>query len=215
MDIVALEHPRFRRAQREIFTRHVVVECLGHGCSLIREPGNPEKLDACCQYGVDVDVAERDRILARTGELRALLAPEAAAQPWFTETEIADPDFFSGRHVRSTRHGAGCVFLAHDKRGCAIHRASIENGWDYRGTKPHVCRLFPLTYTGDLLCLSDDYSDYSCSEIPGTPTVYRAARETLGEIFGAALIAELDRVEAALEHRRSKPARLPLISSSS
>ena len=206
MDCVALDHPRFRRAQREIFFRRVVVECLDHRCSLIREAGEPVKLDACCQYGVDVDVAERDRILEHAGQIRELLVDSAARQPWFTETEISDADFFSGRHVRSTRHGAGCVFLAHDKRGCAIHRASIEGGWDYRGVKPHVCRLFPLTYTGDLLCLSDDYVDYSCSEVPGVPTVYRAARETLGEIFGAALVAELDRQEAALE----QPVRLPL-----
>lgn len=207
MDVIALEHPRFRRAQREIFTRHVVVDCLDHGCRLIREPGDPEKLDACCQYGVDVDVAERDRILGRAEQIRELLVPAAGAQPWFTETERVDPDFFSGRHVRSTRFGDGCVFLAHDRRGCAIHRASIEGDWDYRGTKPHVCRLFPLTYTGDLLCLSDDYVDYSCSEIPDTPTVYRAARETLGEIFGDPLIAELDRHQAALVPDR---VRLPV-----
>lgn len=210
MDCVALEHPRFRRAQREIFTRRVVVECLEHRCSLIREAGAPLKLDACCQYGVDVDVAERDRIREHAAEIRDLLVDQAAAQPWFTDTEIVDSDFFSGRHVRSTRYGSGCVFLAHDRRGCAIHRASIEGGWDYRGVKPHVCRLFPLTYTGDLLCLSDDYADYSCSEIPRVPTVYRAARETLGEIFGAELIAELDRHQAAHDRRDSGPVRLPL-----
>lgn len=210
MDCVALEHPRFRRAQREIFVRRVVVECLEHHCRLIRAPGDPLLLDACCQYGVDVDVAERDRILEHAGQIRELLVGGAAEQPWFTSDEIADADFFSGRNVRTTRHGSGCVFLAHDGRGCAIHRASIEGGWDYRGVKPHVCRLFPLTYTGDLLCLSDDYHDYSCSQVPGVPTVYRAARETLAEIFGAELVAELDRHEAALEADDPGPVHLPL-----
>jgi Fe-S-cluster containining protein len=211
MDCVAIDHPRFRRAQRDVFLRRVVVECLSHRCSLILEPGSPVKLDACCQYGVDVDVGERDQILARAGEIRELLLGEAASQAWFTGEEIADADFPSGRQVRSTRHQGGCVFLAHDGRGCAIHRASIEGGWDYRGVKPHVCRLFPLTYTGDLLCLSDDYVDYSCSEVPGVPTVYRAARDTLGEVFGAELIAALDRAEVEVTASPAlDPLRLPL-----
>lgn len=211
MDCVALDHPRFRRAQRDVFVRRVVVDCLSHECSLRLEPGSPVKLDACCQYGVDVDVAERDQILGRASEIRALLIGEAASQPWFTDVEIEDADFFSGRQVRTTRHQGGCVFLAHDARGCAIHRASIAGDWDYRGVKPHVCRLFPLTYTGDLICLSDDYADYSCSEVAGVPTVYRAARDTLAEIFGAELVAVLDGAEAEVTAAdRRDPLRLPL-----
>lgn len=197
IEFVELPHPRFRRAQRDIFTVRVTADCMTHECALMKEHGRV-KLDACCQYGVDVDIAERDGILAHAGELRALLRPAAAAQPWFTTEELVDADFPSGRHVRTTTHGDGCVFLAHDGRGCAVHRASIEGNWDFHGIKPHVCRLFPLSYDQESIVLSDDYRDYSCSRDPDAPSVYRVGRDALGAIFGSDLVAALDAAEAAI-----------------
>jgi Fe-S-cluster containining protein len=178
-----------------VFRLRVVADCMSHECRLVRH-GDRRKLDACCQYGVDVDVSERDAILARAGEIARLLVPEAAAAPWFRGDEKVDPDFPTGRHVRTSTFGEGCLFLAHDRRGCAIHRAAIEGGWDMRGTKPHVCRLFPLSYDSDSIVLSDDYSDYSCSRDPSAPTVYRVARDALSDIFGESLVAAMDAAEA-------------------
>jgi len=193
-----LEHDRFRWVERDLFVRRVVSDCMVHECRLVKE-GHRVKLDACCQYGVDVDLAERDAILARADQIAALLVPEAAARPWFTSEVRVDPDFPSGRHVRTVRHGEGCVFLAHDRRGCAIHRAAIAGDWDMRGVKPDVCRLFPVSYDADSILLSDDYADYSCASAPDSPTVYRVARETLGDIFGASLVEALDRAEGTVE----------------
>lgn len=195
---VPLGHPRFRWAQRDVFVRRVVPDCMVHECRLVRH-GDRRKLDACCQYGVDVDVVERDRIQARAGEIARLLVPAAAAQPWFTGAEREDADFPSGRHVRTSTFGDGCVFLAHDGRGCAIHRAAIEGDWDMRGTKPHVCRLFPLSYDSESIVLSDDYADYSCAYDPAAPTVYRVGREALGDIFGAGLVAAMDEAEKTVQ----------------
>ncbi len=90
------------------------------------------------------------------------------------------------------------MFLAHDRRGCAIHRAALEGGWDMRGTKPHVCRLFPLSYDSDSIVLSDDYADYSCSRDPAAPTVYQVGREALADIFGADLVAAMDAAERSV-----------------
>src|SRR5689334_9966506 len=168
-----------------------------------------EHLDACCQYGADTDLGERDQILARADELRAILRPDAREVPWFTDEVEADPDFASGFAVRTRPHAGGCVFLAHDGRGCAIHRASIENGWDFRGTKPHVCRLFPLSYTTDELLISDDYPDYSCAYEPGAPTLYRVGRDTLGDVFGADLLPTLDAAERIV--LAAAPKRLPTV----
>jgi Fe-S-cluster containining protein len=198
---VDLEHPRFRRAQRDIFVRQVTPDCMTHQCALVDED-NRVKLDACCQYGVDVDVSERDNILARAGEIHALLRAEARDQPWFTTEVTEDADFPTGRHVRSTRFGDGCIFLAHDLRGCAIHRASVENGWDFHGTKPHVCRLFPLSYESDAIVISDDYADYSCAYEPDAPTLYRVGRDDLGQIFGPELVVALDAAEAQVAGAR-------------
>ncbi|HTE54733.1 MAG TPA: hypothetical protein VK698_27955 [Kofleriaceae bacterium] len=191
---VSLRHPRFHWAQRDVFIRRVVADCMTHECRLVRHDGRV-KLDACCQYGADVDVGERDRILARAGEIAPLLVAEAAGLPWFTSEERIDPDFPSGRHVRTVRFGDGCLFLAHDQRGCAIHRAAIENDWDMRGTKPHVCRLFPLSYDTESIVVSDDYPDYSCAGDPASPTLYRVGRDTLGDVFGDELVAAMDAAE--------------------
>jgi Fe-S-cluster containining protein len=192
---IPIHHDRFRWAERDLFIRRVVADCMTHECRLVREHDRV-KLDACCQYGVDVDLAERDAILEHRGEIEALLEPAAASRPWFTTDVRIDPDFPSGQHVRTVRHGEGCLFLAHDRRGCAVHRAAIAGGWDMRGVKPHVCRLFPASYDADTILLSDDYSDYSCAQSPEAPTVYRVAREALADIFGAALVVALDRAEA-------------------
>jgi Fe-S-cluster containining protein len=205
--LVALDHPKFRHVADEIFTRRVVIDCMNHACKVV-EGDSPHgaRLDACCQYGADVDLFERDKILARAGELKAILRPEVRDVAWF-ETEVEpDADQPSGGLVRTAVHGEhGCVFLQHDKRGCAIHRASIEHGWDFRGTKPHVCRLFPLTYTTDEIMISDDYIDYSCAYVADAPTLYRGARDLLGELFGAELVRALDALEA-----KTLAKRLPL-----
>ncbi len=199
-ELVPIEHSRFRSAQREIFTVKVVADCMTHQCRLLKEH-DALKLDACCQYGVDVDVGERDQILAHAGDVRAVLDAEVADQPWFETEEKVDADFPSGRYVRTRTHGGGCLFLSHDGRGCAIHRASIERGWDFHGVKPHVCRLFPLSYDERSIVLSDDYRDYSCSLDPAAPSVYRVGRPTLAAIFGDALVAALDAAEARVLDR--------------
>jgi Fe-S-cluster containining protein len=201
-EFVSVDHPRFLKAQRDIFVRRVTPDCMSHQCRL-QSDGERLKLDACCQYGVDVDVGERDGILSHREQIAALLRPDVA-QPWFTDAEQVDADFPSGRFVRTTTVDGGCVFLAHDRRGCAVHRASIEGGWDFRGIKPHVCRLFPVSYESDAIVLSDDYADYSCAYDASAPTVYRVAREPLGDIFGAALVIALDAAESAVTGRPHK-----------
>jgi Fe-S-cluster containining protein len=193
-EYVALDHPRFRRAARDLFVRRIVADCMTHQCRMHRE--DREHLDACCQYGADVDVGERDRILVHAAQIRGILRPEARHTPWFTADEQLDRDFPSGRHVRSRQFRGGCVFLAHDQRGCAIHRASIEAGWDFDGVKPHVCRLFPLSYDDEAILVSDDYTDYSCAHLASSPTLYRNGRDTLAAVFGAELVRALDAAEA-------------------
>lgn len=206
-ELLAIDHPRFRTVDRAIFTRRMVADCMSHACRNLHPPS--AQLDACCQYGADVDIGERDAILAHASELRSLLTPAAAAASWFTSDEHVDPDFPSGRHVRTATLGAGCVFLQHDGRGCAVHRASIAGGWDLHGVKPNICRLFPLTYNRDSILLADDYTDYSCAFEATSPSVYRAGRDALGAIFGRDLVATLDAAEALV--LAAQPRRLPVL----
>ena len=204
--VVPLEHARFRNVEAGIFTRRLVADCMTHRCSMV-ETRTP-KPDACCQWGCDVDVAEREAILARGEDIRALLRPEAKDARWFDPEEALDSDYPSGRVVRTEVFEGGCVFLAHDRRGCAIHRASLERGWDLRGVKPAICRLFPLSYDHDTLRISEEYPELSCAYVEG-PTLYRLTRDTLADLFGTDLIRALDdaegRVLEEIRSRRSLP----------
>ncbi len=209
-EYVPLDHARFRRAERDLFLKQVVADCMSHACKMQVE--GRELLDACCQYGADVDVGERDNILVHAAQIRSILRPEARNMPWFTADEQDDVDFPSGRHVRSRQFRGGCVFLAHDLRGCAIHRASIEAGWDFDKVKPHVCRLFPLSYDAESVLISDDYADYSCAYEPSAPTLYRNGRDTLAAVFGDALVRAMDAAEAMIiEAATPRPVSLPVV----
>jgi hypothetical protein len=218
---VLLDHPRFTRVEVAVFTKRVVADCMSHRCAMhethpeVERPGftpgrGVEKLDACCQYGCDVDLTERDAILARAGAIRPVLAAEARDAPWFDESAPEhDPDTPSGTVVRTAVHRDGCIFLAHDRRGCAIHRAAVEQGWSVRGVKPTICRLFPLTYGDGAIMVSDDYVDYSCAYEPNAPTLYRVAREALADIFGADLVRAMDDAEARV--LAAQPKRLQVL----
>ncbi|MEO8707215.1 MAG: DUF3109 family protein [Kofleriaceae bacterium] len=205
---VALDHPRFKTVSASVFTRRLVADCMTHTCTMVDE--HAVKLDACCQYGCDVDLREREAILARAGEIRALLRTEVKDKPWFETEEEVDADYPSGRVVRTEVHDGGCIFLAHDRRGCAIHRASIENGWDFRGTKPAICRLFPMSYEEDAIVIADEYPEYSCAHVgDDEPTLYRITRDALGELFGADLVTALDAAEARV--LAAAPVRLKVL----
>lgn len=204
--VVALDHPRFRYVWASIFTRKLVADCMTHRCTMVDT--HTEKLDACCQYGCDVDLREREAILARAGDIRELLRDEVKHAAWFDDEIEEDPDYPSGKVVRTAVHNDGCLFLAHDRRGCAIHRASLERGWDFRGVKPAICRLFPLSYEEDTIVIADEAPEYSCAHVDG-PTLYRITRDALADIFDPALVAALDRAEAQV--LAAQPRRLPTV----
>ena len=202
---VALDHPRFHFVWASIFTRRLAADCMTHRCTMVDT--HREKLDACCQYGCDVDLFERAAIEQRADQIRALLRPEVQQLRWFDPEEESDSDYPSGRVVRTEVVGGGCIFLAHDRRGCAIHRAALEGGWDLRGVKPAICRLFPLSYEDDAIVIADEDPEYSCAHVDG-PSLYRVTRSALGDIFGEALVVALDDAEARV--LGSAPRHLPV-----
>jgi Fe-S-cluster containining protein len=205
-----LDHPRFRTVWASIFTRRLTPDCMTHRCAMLdaHRVVQAEKLDACCQYGCDVDLAERAAIEARSDQIRALLRDEVRHARWFDPEEEVDADYPSGRVVRTEVHDGGCIFLAHDRRGCAIHRAAIEGGWDIHGVKPAICRLFPLSYEADAIVIADEYEEYSCAHVEG-PSLYRISRDAIAEIFGQPLVAALDDAEARV--LAAAPRRLPVL----
>src|SRR6185295_2586994 len=97
---------------------------------------------------------------------------------------------------------SGCVFLeqADGQRGCGLHRAALLGGFSPIEIKPEACSLYPLELNDLELGMSSDYPSYSCATETG-PTVYRQLRATIGELFGEALVEELDRLEAQVARR--------------
>lgn len=199
--VVALDHPRFRSVWQAIFTRRLAADCMTHDCTMVDT--HTLKHDACCQYGCDVDLRERDAILARAEQIRPLLRAEVANKPWFETDVEQDPDYPSGAVVRTEVFNDGCLFLAHDRRGCAIHRASLEQSWDFRGVKPAICRLFPISYEEDTICIADEATEYSCAHVEG-PTLYRITRDALSDVFGEDLVIALDAAEAHVLAKQPK-----------
>jgi len=203
---IPLAHPRFTQVWAAIFTEKLTPDCMEHQCTMMDT--HKVKLDACCQYGCDVDLAERDAILAKADQIRPLLKPAVQNREWFESEVEHDADYPSGAVVRTQTVDDGCLFLQHDLRGCAIHRASIEQGWDFRGVKPAICRLFPLSYEEDSIVIADEYKDYSCVFVEG-PTLYRITRDTLADVFGPELVTALDAAEAQV--LAALPKKLPVV----
>src|SRR5262245_55499807 len=78
-EVIALDHDRFRYVWTGIFTRRLVADCMTHRCTMVDT--HAKKLDACCQYGCDVDIAERAAILERASDIRPLLRADVAGRP--------------------------------------------------------------------------------------------------------------------------------------
>lgn len=221
--VLPIAHTRIHEVEEDIFTARFAPDCMTHAC-LCRDQGDRGRLDACCQHGADVDLFERDGILARAHVIQSVLAaPWRDPRTWFDQSAPEhDADFPSGTAVRTAVAGAasdaGCVFLQHDRRGCALHRAALAAGFAPEEIKPAVCRLYPLAYGGGVLGLSDDFDRYSCAGHAGGPTVYRLMRATVADVFrldlgpdmgldqGRELVRRLDQAERKVLRRK-----LPLL----
>ena len=158
--------------------------------------------DSCCQYGVDVDVAQRDLILARASELEPLVG--VSAERWFEPATTDDPDFPSGHSTRTAVIDGACVFLNRRGRGCLLHSFALSGGEDYHELKPMVSTLFPVTFgEGALLC-ADELVDGSLICLGEGPTAYEMARAELAHYFGPDLVNELDLIAERLRQEAER-----------
>lgn len=89
------------------------------------------------------------------------------------------------------------MFLNRRDRGCQLHAFALEKGLDYHDLKPVLSTLFPLTFDDGVLHVMDEVEDRSLVCLGSGPTLYRGVRAELAYYFGAALVAELDEIEAA------------------
>lgn len=150
------------------------------GCS----PGTCDA--ACCRTGVLVDVAQRDQILAHRDLVQRAMDGSQDRDParWFEDTELADPDFPSGRVVGTRVRDDRCVFLDSSRR-CALQTATIAAARPALDLKPFFCTAFPITIAAGTLWI-----DELCLEMPA-----RCCRPADGGALGV-----LDVCEAELRH---------------
>lgn len=160
--------------------------------------------DGCCQHGVDVSVAERDRILARAEELVARIG--IPSSQWFEADITDDADFPGGAATRTRVVNGRCVFLRRDARGCVLHALALEHNDDYHELKPMVSTLFPVTFGDATLLCSEELGDGTLVCAGNGPTAYEMARTELAYYFGNALVSELDRLAIESSVRREADA---------
>lgn len=146
--------------------------------------------DGCCDYGVDVSIVERDRILAHADELEPRLGVPRTR--WFVSEVTTDADFPGGAATRTAVRDHACVFRIKGARGCALHAFALERGDDYHAIKPMVSTLFPVTFGDGALLCSDELADGSLVCAGDGPTAYDMARAELRHYFGDDLVSELD-----------------------
>jgi hypothetical protein len=180
--VCVLGAPVIRTVDERIFTLRYFARCMDCGfCG-----------DQCCDYGVDIDAANMERLRGLGAAFEAFAGlPQSE---WFTPGLTEDPEFPSGRHARTRSVDGKCIFADREGRGCRIHAWCLQNGLDYHLYKPLVSILFPVTFEHGALVPSPEAVDGSlvCSG-QGT-SLYDGVRDELAYYFGAALVAELDAV---------------------
>ena len=181
--------------------------------------------DACCQFGVDIEMPRVAALDAHRDELEAYLG--VPRSEWFRDDPDdfgieTEPDYPGGAYTRtgvaelpvgrSGHSEEACVFLDPVNRGCRIHRFALERGIDVHDIKPMVCLMFPVLHAeGKLIPAIEFEEGLLVCEGPGD-SLYRAAREDLLYYFGSELVAELDLFETDCVREPAKPDghRIPL-----
>jgi Fe-S-cluster containining protein len=157
--------------------------------------------DSCCQYGADVNLGERNRILAHAESLRELVT--FPVERWFHTEEKEDPEYPTGKFVRTQVVDGSCVFRNRQGRGCLLHTWALRQGRDYHEVKPLVCWMFPVIYDkGVLRAAYDVKNDLVC--VDQGETLYRSARNELQHFFGQPLVDELDGIEDDLQKEAAR-----------
>jgi hypothetical protein len=181
--------PVIRAVDSDVFALRYFTHCMECGfCN-----------DQCCNYGVDIDLANMERLRALGPAFEAFAGlPQS---DWFAPGLTRDAEFPSGEHGRTHAVDGKCVFADRQGRGCRIHAYCLEHGLDYHLYKPMVSILFPLTFERGVLVPSPEAVDRSLVCAGDGPSLYDGVRCELAHYFGEELAAALD----ALRDRTTSP----------
>ena len=166
-----------------IFTRKYFTRCMS--CRFCH--------DACCQYGVDVDLTHYEAIRAHADALETYTG--IPRDLWFTEEWEASDDYPGGTSTRTQVVDGACVFLDRKGRGCKLHGYCLHEGIPYQELKSIIDCLFPLTFTEGLLCPAYEVDDEELVCLNVGPSLYRGIRNDLEYYFGPLFLEALDALE--------------------
>jgi hypothetical protein len=171
----------------EIFLRTYFFDCLNCGfCN-----------DMCCNYGVDIDIENYQRIQKFTEQLEDFT--KIKKENWFKDEIIEDDEFPGGAYLRTQVSEGKCVFWDKKNRGCMIHSFCNSIKMDFHLLKPIVSTLFPITFDNGLLHPSSEVDDNTLVCLNVGVSLYRGIRNDLLFYFGQEFIDELDNIESQLK----------------
>jgi len=143
---------------------------------------------ACCEGGVWVDLAERDRILQHKDLVRRHMdsTQNPDEREWFDADILEDPDFPSGRAVATRVANNKCAFL--DRFGrCSAQLAASAEGMDRWALKPLYCALYPIYVENGLIGFDDllqDESDCCSAREQFSVPLFEACHQELTHLLG-------------------------------
>ena len=172
--------PVIRAVDERIFSLRYFARCMDCGfCG-----------DQCCDYGVDIDAANMDRLRSLGPSFESFVG--APQSDWFTPDLTEDAEFPSGRHGRTRSVDGKCIFADRKGRGCRIHAYCLQSGLDYHRYKPMVSILFPVTFEQGALVPSPEAVDASLICSGAGERLYEGVRGEIGYYFGEELVTALD-----------------------
>ncbi|MDE2183296.1 MAG: hypothetical protein KGJ78_09770 [Alphaproteobacteria bacterium] len=163
--------------------------------------------DQCCNYGVDVDRGNMDRLRALGPGFEAFVG--SPPSEWFTGDLHDDVEFPSGAYGRTRTVYGKCVFADRQGRGCRIHAWCLDHGLDYHDYKPLVSTLFPVTFEQGVLVPSPEVVDGTLLCSGDGPALYDGVRGELGHYFGEAFVALLDGLRSSVRSEARRSAAVP------
>jgi len=201
--VIALGHeypsafgaPVIRAVDARIFSLRYFARCMA--CGFCR--------DQCCSYGVDIDVANMERLRALGPAFESFVG--VPQRDWFTPALTLDREFPAGMHGRTRSVDGKCVFAERTGRGCRIHAWCLGRGLDYHRFKPMVSILFPVTFEHGALVPSPEAVDGSLVCSGQGVTLYDGVREEIGWYFGDGLLAALDEIRESIDEDIPQAAR--------
>ena len=176
----------------DIFTTRYASGCSMSNCHGI-----------CCADGVDVDIAERDRILEHADMIRQYMdeTQDPDTANWFQEPK-PDSDFPSGQCTTTRLKSNGCNFL--NKHGqCVVHMAEAKAPPGFGYLKPFFCRAFPVCILNSTLSVDDEQCPDEracCGPVKNGPlSILDTCAFELEYMLGADGLAELRKMAADRE----------------